>query len=99
MATAPPVDPLTTLRERLAAHARTMPTGARLIGLDATVKALDAAMVEQAKRQGEIANAVCVLAVELNQLRRWVIGANAQEVFTPETRERMRVIFEAGQQP
>jgi hypothetical protein len=97
MATAPRSDALTTLRDRLAAHARD--PRASMFGLASTLQALDAAMLEQAKHQADLASSISVVEAHVQLLQRVLTGqcgARFDPPFTDDTRERLRVIFEAA---
>lgn len=95
MATDRKPDALNTLRGFLAVHR--WDYRAKLSGLDQTLAALDAAMIEQAIRQADIANAVCVLALSIDRMQgRIQSRGDVQPVFTAELNERLRVIFETG---
>lgn len=94
----PQSDALTALRAQLEARPRAMRNEEPFTALGDVVDAVHAALVEQARRQSQIAFAICVLENEVNCLlsrtaARW---GSVSPAFTDETRERMRVIFEAG---
>lgn len=85
-------DQLTTFRAQLKVHRENMPAVARVMGLDATLSALDAALVEQARRQADVAAACAALERAINR----IAPAGSPPIFTDQARERLAEIIVAA---
>lgn len=94
MATTQKSDALTTFRAQLAGQLRVLPMVARAGGLEATLQSLDRAMVEQARRQADLAAAVCALERGVKLLA----PAGSPPLFTDDTVSKLHAIVAAAKE-